>query len=314
MSQPLRIENPKEVNLITSRTENSRLWFVNNAELEHDILGGLAKYQATRNAILYAFVIQGNHPHIVSNHPGSNRADFMRDFNSRVAWLAKHHIPELERGKFWERRYASQAVPTNDDIEEYFFYCALQPVLSGLVEKISDYPGYNSFHDAVTGITRTYTVVNWSAYNNAKRFNPQISIADYTETYELRYARLPGYEHLSQHEYKVLMYKKLEERRQEIVRKRRAEGKGFLGREALLRTKRGSKPFQTKRSTRNSKRPLVLTRCGESKKKYLEIYFDTFSRYKIASEKFLKGRLSTVFPTGTYPPPGRVTLPLPIVH
>ena len=303
MTQPLRIESPDEVNLVTSRTENSLLWFINNKPLTEDILGALAKYQSKRNVKLFAFNLQGNHPHIMAQYPDCNRAAFMRDFNARIAWLSKFHIKELGRGKFWERRYSSQVLPRNQDIEEYFFYCALQPVLSGLVEKIEDYSGYNSFHDAVSGIDRTFQVVNWAAYNNAKRFNPEVEIQQYTKEYTLHYERLPGYEHLSQSEYKKLMYRKLEGRRKAIVKKRLKGGKAFLGKQALLRTRRGSAPKETKRSTRYSHRPLVLTSCKKTRHFFLNQYFSILALYKRASKRFLKGILKVVFPYGTYAPP-----------
>lgn len=303
MTQPLRIESPDEVNLVTSRTENSLLWFINNEPLTEDILGALAKYQSDRNVKLFAFNLQGNHPHILAQYPDCNRAAFMRDFNARIAWLSKFRIKELGRGKFWERRYSNQILPRNQDIEEYFFYCALQPVQSGLVEKIEDYPGYNSFDDAVSGIDRTFKVVNWTAYNNAKRFNPEVEIEEYTSEYTLRYERLPGYEHLTQSEYKKLMYRKLEGRRKAIV-KRRLEGcKAFLGRQALLRTKRGSAPKTSKCSTRYSHRPLVLTACIKTKHAFLNQYFTTLALYKRASRRFLRGMLEVIFPYGTYAPP-----------
>ena len=57
------------------------------------------------------------------------------------------------------------------------------------------------------------------------------------------------------------MLKKLEERRQVLVRERKEKGLGFLGREALLKVVPGSNPKTTKKITRDSKRPLVLTKC-----------------------------------------------------
>ena len=73
--------------------------------------------------------------------------------------------------RFWERRYSAEFLPGAADIEEYFFYTVLQPVQDGLVEHLHEYPGYNCFRDAIWGIERTMTVVNWAGYNSAKRYN-----------------------------------------------------------------------------------------------------------------------------------------------
>ncbi len=56
----------------------------------------------------------------------------------------------------------------------------------------------------------------------------------------MEFKRLPGYEHLTQREYKKLMLKKPEERRLELVQERKAKGIGFLTREQLLNTVPGS--------------------------------------------------------------------------
>lgn len=304
MGQDLRIEDPQRVDFNTTRTQNCRLWFVNNRELEYQILAGLAKYQKSHNVALYAFTLQGDHHHDIATFKLANRACFMRDLNSHIARVTKRLVPAVGGGKFWGRRYANQRLPRDEDTEEWLFYCALQPVLAGLTEKISEYPGYNSFHDAVCGIKRKFKLTDWTAYHNAKRYNPQVPIKNYQTTFTLEYKRLPGYEHLSQGEYKRLMYERLEARRVEIVKKRYAEGKGFLGKAAVLATKPGDRPHSPKTSGRNSKRPLVLSRCAKTIKHYVSEYFGIRARYKEASFAYLRqGILTTAFPQGTYRPP-----------
>jgi hypothetical protein len=227
----------------------------------------------------------------------------MRDLNAQIARLAKRFVPEVGRGKFWERRYANQELPRPQDIEEYFFYCALQAVHSGLAEHPKDYPGYNSFEDAVNGVEREYVSTDWTRYMNAKRWNPDVDIARYQTTYKLKFSRLPGYEHLSQDEYRTLMYRKLEHRRRKIVQQRRRAGKGFAKSEALQRTKPGASPYRTKRSARHSHRPIVLCSCPRTRRERLESYFLILGAHRRASSRYLKGELSVPFPPGTYRPP-----------
>lgn len=306
MSQPLRLESSSRVDLITTRTENSRLWFLHNQALEDEILGALARYQSIHGVILYSFVLQGNHDHIASSFPCANRAPFMRDLNAQIARLAKRFIPEVGRGKFWERRYANQELPRPEDIEEYFFYCALQAVQSGLAEHPRDYGGYNSFEDAVNGVEREYIATDWTRYMNAKRWNPDVDITRYQTKYKLTYSRLPGYEHLSQDEYRVLMYQKLEERRRKIVEERRRAGKGFAKPDALKKIKPGATPHRSKRSTRYSHRPIVLCLCPKTRSERLENYFTTLGAYRYASSRYVRGDVSVPFPSGTYRPPSLV--------
>ena len=297
-----RFESSKTGSFVTTRSRNSELWFVNNQRLQEAILGYAARYITRYGVKLYAFAIEGNHIQFPAVFPNANRADFMRDLNSTIARAVPHYVSEYPGGPFWGRRYSTEVLPAAEDIEEWFFYTVLQPVQDGLVEKISDYPGYNCFHDAIWGITRTCKVINWGAYNSAKRYRKVVNLADFTEEVTLQYERLPGYEHLSQKEYAKLMERKLEERRCKIVEARRAEGKGFAGREACLRTVPGSVPRETKTSTRYSHRPRVLCVCLERWKQAMGEYFERYYAYREASRRYRAGELTVKFPPGTYKP------------
>lgn len=307
-----RIECSKRASFLTTRSRNSELWFVNNTELETAILGYTAKYSNKYSVKLYALAIEGNHVQGPAHFEQCNRASFMRDLNSNIARAVPRHCPTYPGGRFWGRRYSAEFLPEYADIEKQFFYTVLQPVQDGLVPKISEYPGYNCFHDAVWGITKKFKLVRWGDYNAAKRYNKKISIKDYTDVYELKYERLPGYEHLSQKEYAKLMHKKLEEHRVEIVKARLEKGEGFAGREALLETIPGSRPKKTKTSTRSSHRARILCGCPVTRASELEWYFGTYEQYKEASKRYRDGEYDVEFPPGTFRPP-EVTVRRPAV-
>ena len=304
MSYHPRIETKEHASFTTSRCRNSELWFANNTPLEARILAYLAKYTTMYEVLLYGFAIEGNHIQMEADFPKENRADFKRVFNSMVARLVPTFCENYPGGRLFERRYSCEIIPHHtDDIEDRFFYLALQAVQDGLVQKISDYPGYNFFHDAVHDIQREHKVVDWTAYNRAKRGNPNIPIKNFETTYKLKYHRIPGYEDLSRKEYAKMLSKKLEERRSEIVKKRLEEGKGFLGTELLKQVVPGSRPQRTKRSDRNSFRPRVLSICPLRRQESLKFYFDCYVNFKHASKKLRDGILDTIFPHGMYKPP-----------
>lgn len=303
MAQTLRIEDPERTGLITCRTQNSRLWFCNNAALEEKLLGYVGRLQHKYEFDLYGLVIQGNHYHMESRFPGANRAHVMRDLNSNWQRFVKAHVADFEGGSLWQRRYAEQCLPSNEDIEDYFFYCALQPINSGLCKRIEDYPGYNSFYDAIYGREREVTWVDWTKYHDAKRKGRKVSVEDYTITYKLKYKRLPGYETLSQEDYAALMLQKFNKRRDEIIKAKEAEGFVYPNPSYLRKTMAGQKPRQTKTSTRESVYPLVLTCCLSTKRAYEETYFALLHDYRCASKRFLDGEHNAVFPPGTYKPP-----------
>jgi hypothetical protein len=210
--------------------------------------------------------------------------------------------PDHPGGGVWGRRYSQEFLPGAPDIEDRFFYVALQPVQDGLAERLSEYPFYHFFDDAVWGIPRKFKVMNWDKFTRAKRRDPQAKARDFIEEFTLKYDRLPGYEHLSQKEYAHLMYDKLEQRRIVEVARRRAEGKGFMGREALLRVRPGTPALNPKTSTRNTHRPRVLSVCPDRRAAVTSWYFSKQQAYEKASVSYRAGDRTVEFPTGMYKP------------
>lgn len=296
-----RIECEKVASFQTTRCMNSELWFVNNRELEEDILAHAGKYCKTRGAKLYALSIEGNHVQFPAIFPRCNRSDFMRDFNSSIAKSVQRYVRRYRGGKLWGRRYSGEYLPSDGDVEEQFFYTVLQPVQDGLVDDIKEYPGYNCFNDAVNGIGRKYHLVCWKEYNDARRYGKKVDIKEFMEEYELKYERVPGYEALSQDEYRRMMEKKLAERTKVILEKRVV--KKSLGVAMLKRVVPGSRPHNTKTSTIKDHRPRILSKDKQRREAGEEWYFSIYSEYKQKSKEYRSGNLTVEFPKGTYRPP-----------
>lgn len=302
MGYHLRIESNEYASFITTRTRNEQLWFVNNRKLEQDILLRMAIVTERYQAKVYAIAIEGNHIQMPVDFPNLNRSKFMRDFNSGVAKSVIKHVPTYSGGKLWSRRYSQEFVPGEPSVEDRFFYTVLQPVQDGLVDSIFKYPGYNCFDDAVSGKVLEFENVNWKAYQAALKRNKKVSIQDYVEIVKFSYTRLPGYENLSQEEYKASMYKKLYERQNNIVKERRAKGLGFVGADKLKLVKPGANTRNSKKSDINSHRPRVLSVCPKLFAQCIEWYFKIYKWYKEASESYRNGDLSVEFPPNTYKP------------
>lgn len=294
-----RIEHPEYAAFTTVRSRNSELWLANNRAVERAALGYIAKYSNKYQVILYALALEGSHVHTCSQYPLSNRAQFCRDVNSSIARAVARLTPEYPGGRLWARRYSSEVVPSHEDIERQFFYTVLQPVKDRLVDRLSDYPFYSCFNDAISGNVRRFKIVNWTSFNERRRWNPNERIADHVETFELRFKRLPGYELLSPREYKQMMLKKLEEHRRRILTETTTPA---LGRMALLRVKPGTKAKNPKQSARTEFRPRILCSCPELRRYMYDWYFDHFYRFKLASLRYRTGELTVRFPIGMYRP------------
>ncbi|MCI5066338.1 hypothetical protein MRY87_11500 [bacterium] len=313
MGNDIRIETTNLGNFTTIRTCGNRIWFTGDQQLENTILGNLAQCLARYKAKIHALALEGTHKHELTLFPEGGQSKFFRDFNASVTRAVKRRYPKLfqheEGASLWRRRFSGEHIPTDQDIEDKFFYIVLQPVKDGLVDSIEKYPGYNCFEDAVHGRTRRFKVVDWSKYNSHKRWKKKINIKDYTSYHELTYARLPGYEDLSQDKYAALMRKKLKSRTKALVNARKKTGKKFLGRERLLRVLPGTRNPNSKESAPYQSRPRILCSCPKTKKIFLQWYYDIQDAYKRTSIEYRAGRCeASLFPVGTHPPGSGATL------
>ena len=308
MGQDLSIEYPDKVVLITIRTIASRLWFVNNEKLIERVLAYLAKYQEQYGVLIYAFVIVGNHIHLLLRFPNANRAAFLRAFNSIFAKLTARYVPGFIDGKLWARRARVQVVPNPPDVLYRFGYVVLNPISHHLCKRLSEHNGYSSLHDSLRSTAKKYSIIDWADYQNRKRTNTKLTPNDCKKEYSLTFSRLPAFEKLSHKEYRSKMLRLMEARRQTIIKEAEEKGAKFGTAAALKRTRPGDLPRTTKTSTRHSKRPLVLTLCAETRATFLNSYFKLLEMFRIASRKFRAGHFRVAFPPGT----NRPHCPVPI--
>lgn len=309
MARDVSFECEKTLFFLTIRTMSSKLWFVNNQKLHERIVAFLARFQEMYGVELFAFIIMGNHYHLLARFPRRNKRLFCQALNSMIARLTATHVEEFEGGKLWARPVRAQALGDHKDALHWFFYIALNPVGAGLCRKISEYNGYNSFRDALTGRKRRFRIFLRELYYNRKRRNPSITEEACTVEHTLRFSRLPGYESLDRKDYERMLLSELEARRQKIISDRLAAGKGFATPSSLRECTPGMSPHSTKTSTRTSKRPLILTLCEELKREFLGWYFDLRARYREASRRFREGDLLVTFPPNTYRPTTFSTVP-----
>jgi len=301
-SQPLRIEGSDLIQLITVKTQGNALWFVNNKSLELLILTYLARYCSIYKVKLYAFVLMGNHYHLLAKFNKKNQAQFMQHFNARIAELVRTLVKDHPGGSVLKHHYSSQYIPLNSDVLHYFLYCAGQAVSSGLAKSIKDYPGYNSYQYAAKKEVVSYRWVDRTAFNRAKRGNLEVREEDFAIYYNLKYEALPGFKKLTETEYQKELGVRLREYIKETLAKNEKAGFKYPNISKLYEVKAGSQPKTTKASKFNSYRPIVLCSCASTKAKILDWYFEIFYAYKSAITNFLTGRLNSHFPDGTYRP------------
>lgn len=306
MSQPLRLDYPEGMSsFITRRFRNSQLAYANNSNLESRVLGALGKYIEKYDAKIYAFTTFGSHDHPMMQFKPRTKSRFFQDFGARTAEAVKKHVPNFGTGSVFERRPSEQAITddANSHLEK-LMYTIMQPILAGLCKNLSDYPGFNSYKYILSGKPLEVEFFNGSDFRRAKKKNKDVDPALFIEKYQIKFERVPGYEHLSQKDYSKLIQGEYEKRRIQIIKDFDAKGHVWPSPESLRRTRCTNCAKKPKRSSRESKRPLVLSLCLARKAEFLNYYFSVLVAFKKASKEYLLGNRNAEFPPGTCIPPG----------
>ena len=304
MGRPIRDLNPSHIRLVTIRTEEAKLFMAptaENGEKINEIVGGvIAKYQAMFSIVIYAYVVCGNHYHILLRAPESNLWRFSQAINREIAKRINSLLGR--KGHFWYRRYDDQVVLEGGDALEALIYIICNPVNHGLVEDPREWPGLNCLEQLFSGEARIFSFFDGTAYSVARRKakkGKEVDPEDYKDEYSLVLSPLPIFEGSSHEEMADKIEALVKERCEEIKADRRKESKGFLGIENI----RNQSPFSVPKSVKNSPRPLCYSKCSEAKKLFLGIFLSFVETYREASRRFRSGDLSTLFPPFTIKPP-----------
>ncbi len=305
-SQPLRVDNEDGVaSFVTRRARNSQLVFANNKPLEARVLGALGMYIEKYDATIYALCLFGSHDHGLFSFAPGTKSEFFRDFGGRTAEAIKKYVPNFGGGSVFERRTSEQAVPPEENgYLESVMYTVLQPIAAGLCKNLSDYPGYNCYHHLITGKPLEVEFFNGSDFRKAKYNNKKADPAKFVERYTINFARIPGYEQMSQKEYRAFIGQEFEKRRNAIIEQYDKRGYKWPDPESLKYTSCTEYARNPKKSERGSFRPLVICKCPVRKEEFLNWYFAIVQKYRAASKKYRAGESSAVFPAGTNKPPG----------
>jgi hypothetical protein len=281
-----------------------QLCYANNRNLEKRVLGALGKYLKKYQANIYAYTMFGSHDHPMIEFAPRTKSAFLRDFGARTAEAVKKFVPDFGTGSVMESRAREQAV-TNDSEShlDRLMYTVMQPILAGLCKNLSDYPGFNSWQYILSGKPLEVEFFNGSAYKRAKKKNPEVDPDKFTEKHQITFKRLPGYEHMSQAEYRKMLQEEYERRRLAVIEEFEKEGHVWPSPQSLRRTRPTETARNPKRSDQYSRRPLVLSLCAERRKAFLEYYFSIVDEFKKASAAFLSGNRNACFPEGTCAPP-----------
>ena len=175
-----------------------------------------------------------------------------------------------------------------EDVWDKLCYLILNPVEAGLVSTARDYPGLVTLPSHYT--RKPVVVPRPTVFFDPKGPTPP------TATLELKVP--PCFAHMKRKEFVAELTRRLEQREDEIRRRRAKENKGYLGREGVLAQDPLAYPKGLE--PRRNLCPKIGAKNKWTRIERIRALQSFVVEHAAAMEDFIAGKLDVVFPAGTY--------------
>jgi len=228
-----------------------------------------------------------NHHHTGIYDRYGNYPAFLEHFHKLVAKCGNALRGRWEN--FWSAEQTSVVrLVDPDDILAKMVYALGNPVKDHLVERAHHWPGASSLRATLAG--DTLTLRRPRCFFRSEGPMP--------ETVTLRFAPLPGFEHMSQAEFGRLLEGRIREVETTAAQERRRTGARILGRAAVLAQRWRDRP-QTAEPRRGLS-PRVAARNKWSRLEAILRNKAFVDAYRVARDALVHGVRDVLFPAGTY--------------
>ncbi|MCP4601105.1 MAG: hypothetical protein GY847_11375 [Proteobacteria bacterium] len=297
-----RMHNLGDIHMVTNRCEEGAFFLLPTALINEIITYWLARAMCKfgRGLQIYCFFFLSNHFHLFCRDTEGTLAEFMEYFQGNVARAINRAIG---RGPahFWQGHYDDQLIDGEKTFWNKYVYIMTNAVKSGLVKRVEDWAGVNSFKAAVTGEPIRATGLNRTRYHNANRGNKKRPKSDFMETYEFHLTPPPMLEHLPEKEQRKEIYRMVKHAEVHYLSRRNA--KPVLGMAKVLSFKPTHRPNLLER------RPHGRFACDtvQREKELIEAYKSFIDEYKRTFSGFRRASLHGYpfhgeWPRGSFPP------------
>jgi REP element-mobilizing transposase RayT len=151
MARPLRIAYPGAFYHVTARGNERRKIFLSKADYVK-FLSYCADAAHKYGVILHAFVLMGNHYHLIVETPDANLSAFAHAINS--AYTTYFNIKRKRAGHLFQGRYKSIVIEKDSYLLELSRYIHLNPVRAGIVQRPEDY-NFSSYRSYIVSEEET---------------------------------------------------------------------------------------------------------------------------------------------------------------
>jgi putative transposase len=278
---------PDRICFITRRCTQRQFLLTPSAFVMQAYLYCLAE-AAQRFAItLYGWIAMGNHEHLLVHDHQGNVPAFLEHFHKMVAKVLNAYHDRSEN--FWSSEQPSIVYPaTPQDAFDKLVYVLANPVLKHLVERAGDWPGASSFRLHLNGQSPKVSRPRLF-FRSDGRMPAEIT---------LRVARLKGYEHLTEEEWRKKVLDAVQALEEGARRQRAATGLRIAGRKKILAMSPTDSPKTA--APRRTIRPVIACRDPLLRAREVEALRGFRIAYRAALQRFRLGERDVEFPLGTY--------------
>lgn len=278
----------ENVTYLVTRRCSERRFFLRPSRLVNQVFAYCLAYAAEQTGVLvHAIVVLSNHYHAVVTDPMGRLPEFMAHLNRLVSKCINADLGRWET--LWSsERFSAVRLEDEEAVLDKLVYCLANPVEAGLVESSGQWPGLRSRPRDCRGSGEV--VRRPDVFFRSEGGMP--------EAVGLRMTVPPAFEDLGRERYSTMLAKALAARERELVERRGAEGRGFLGREAVLGQDPQGRPegYEPRRGLN----PRVAGRDKWRRVEALGRLKGFLEAYREAWKRFKAGDRDVVFPAGTY--------------
>lgn len=281
---------PGRVHLVTRRCTQRQFLLRPDDHVERIYLYCLGVAAERYKVTLYGWIVMSNHVHLIVRDNLGNYPDFLAYLNKLTAKALNVHWGR------WENLWATEQANVVHLLDaeacfEKLLYTLMNPVNGDLVEHAVDWPGASSLSLNLSGGEKTVS-------RPKQYFRPEDLGGRMPPEVTLRVERLPGFERLTDDEWKEMLLSAIRRDEEAARERRRKEGKQVLGRRAVREASHTSTPDTV--APRRRLRPSVACKDAERRKRALAELSSFRKAYRSALKKWVARKRRVEFPPGTY--------------
>ncbi len=295
-----RLFEPNVVYDITVQTVDRQFLFKPAPEITNIFGASLARAQRAFPVDIHYGLANVTHPHLgvsASDEQLNNLEPFFNLSASLVACEVNRFWHR--KGPLWMSRVHMAPCVSDERAEERLYYAMTNPMKDGLVDKLSQYPGFSTYRELARGEGQRYYYFDRTAWWKQGGPAGKRRLEEFIVWLPLEVTPLPHLRQLTAPQRETRFRHGLKEKEEQFREERKSAGRIVLGVKGLRELDHKDRP---KTDHKRTVQPLCHASTTEQWNEYRTRYRETQKARMEASIAFRQGRFDVEFPRGTFPP------------